>query len=111
MNFNIDFSKLLGLFAYNPDNPLQFGTLTFLFILAGGLLIYHILYPNQKLGVWFLLLFSLFIYYKIGGLFLILLLGVGVVNYGFGYCDSRHLILINDAYPRWLMVVIKHRVA
>lgn len=106
MNFNIDFSKLLGLFAYNPDSPLQFGTLTFLFILAGGLLIYHILYPNQKLRAWFLLLFSLFIYYKIGGLFLILLLGVGVVNYGFGYLLFKTSDIDRRRYLLWLMVVI-----
>lgn len=106
MNSVIDFSKLAGLFVYSPDNPLQFGTLTFMFFLALGLLVYHAIYPNQRLRATFLLLFSAFIYYKIGGLFLILLLGVGVVNYFFG----KILFGIADTdkrrYVLWGMVIL-----
>jgi len=77
-----------------------------MFFLALGLLVYHAIYPNQRLRATFLLLFSAFIYYKIGGLFLILLLGVGVVNYFFG----KILFGIADTdkrrYVLWGMVIL-----
>lgn len=106
MDFNIDFSKLAGLFVFNPDNPLQFGTLTFMFLLALGLLIYHAVYPKQRLRATFLLIFSIFIYYKIGGLSLLLLLGVGLVNYLFGYLLFRIEDIDKRRYVLWGMVLV-----
>jgi len=103
--FDIDFNKLLGLFEYNPDNLLQFGTLTFMFLLALGLLIYHALYSNQRLRATFLLIFSFFIYYKLGGLTLLLLVGVGVANYYFGYLLFRIKDIDTRRYVLWGMVV------
>ena len=105
MIFDIDFNKLLGLFEYNPDNLLQFGTLTFMFLLALGLLIYHALYSNQRLRATFLLIFSFFIYYKLGGLTLLLLVGVGVANYYFGYLLFRIKDIDTRRYVLWGMVV------
>lgn len=106
MDFNIDFSKLAGLFVFNPDNPLQFGTLTFMFLLALGLLIYHAVYPKQRLRASFLLIFSIFIYYKIGGLSLLLLLGVGLVNYLFGYILFKIEDINKRRYVLWGMVLV-----
>lgn len=90
----IDFQRLLELFVYDKYDPLLFSTVLFLFLFFFVLLIYRGLAKLPKGRVVFLILFSLFFYYKVVGEFFLLLVAVGVVNYFFG---------------RWLGAIQEHR--
>lgn len=81
---NIDLSRIPELLEFNQFDPLLFGTSLFLFLFAGFLLVYIILKTNYKLQLIWLILFSLFFYYKASGVFVLLIIGTAVVNYMFG---------------------------
>jgi D-alanyl-lipoteichoic acid acyltransferase DltB (MBOAT superfamily) len=70
--------------SYNPNNPFIFTTpgfwLFFLIVLAG----YSLFYKKLVLRNIYLFLISLFFYFKTGGLFLILLIFITVVDYTCG---------------------------
>jgi len=84
----VDF-LLLSLFKYDPGNPFIFTSaafwIFFLFVLAG----YSIVFKHLKLRNAYLLLISLFFYYKAGGLFLFILIFVTVIDYTCGILISR----------------------
>jgi alginate O-acetyltransferase complex protein AlgI len=79
------FSSVLSLLIrYNPEEPLIFSTpafwIFFLLVLAGYTLIYR--KPVMRNG--YLFIVSLFFYYKSGGLFLLLLIFVTVIDFTCG---------------------------
>ncbi|MCX6149058.1 MAG: MBOAT family protein [Ignavibacteriales bacterium] len=102
MLFNFDISKFLNLFVYNPKDPLLFTTGLFLFLFSFVLLIFVLIRKNKNLRVVFLLLFSLFFYYKISGLFFLLLIGTAVVNFLLG----KWLFLFSDTLKRRLILIL-----
>ena len=61
---DINFSLLLDLLAYDANNPLLFNTGLFLFLFLGFLLVYQISKKHFKLNCIFVILFSLYFYYK-----------------------------------------------
>lgn len=75
---------LLGLLAYDPSSPFIFSNIAFwifmLFLMAG----YSIVYKKPFLRNFYLFLFSLFFYYKSGGLFLFLLVISTITDYTAG---------------------------
>jgi D-alanyl-lipoteichoic acid acyltransferase DltB (MBOAT superfamily) len=83
---NKGFMQLLApsVFKYDPEHPLIFSTaafwLFFLVVLAG----YSLIYKRMVLRNGYLFLFSLFFYYKSGGLFLFLLIFVTVIDFTCG---------------------------
>ncbi len=84
------FGTLISIiFYYDPDRPFIFSSpafwIFFLFILAG----YSIIYKKLLVRNLYLFLISLFFYYKSGGLFLILLILVTIVDYSCGLLISR----------------------
>ncbi|MHC1737275.1 MAG: MBOAT family protein [Ignavibacteriaceae bacterium] len=81
---NIDLTRIRELLEFNQFDPLLFGTSLFLFLFAGFLLVYIILKANYKLQLSWLILFSLFFYYKASGVFVLLIVGTAIVNYMFG---------------------------
>ncbi len=81
---SIDFTALKSLFEFIEYDPLIFGTSLFLFLFAGFLLVHAVLKVNYKLQLYWLLLFSLFFYYKTSGIFVILLISTALINYLFG---------------------------
>jgi len=77
------------LICYYPDKPLSFTTpafcIFFLFVMAGYCLFYKRLFIRN----FYLLLVSLFFYFKSGGLFLVLLLIVTVIDFSCGLLIHR----------------------
>lgn len=67
--------------VYDPENPLLFGSGLFLIIF----LIFYLVYILTRKHIWFrsvyVILFSLFFYYKAGGMFWFLLLIVSITDY------------------------------
>ncbi len=69
---------------YNPEKPLLF-TQTYFWVFFGIVLaIYSIIYPHKTLRNTFLLIVSIFFYWKTSGLFFLLLLFAICADYFFG---------------------------
>ena len=73
---SIDVSKVVDLFVYDGQNPLMFNTGLFLFLFVGFIWIYRLLARRDTLRIYFVILFSLYFYYKSSGLCFLLLLFV-----------------------------------
>ena len=88
-------SLVLKIFSYDSEKPLIFTTpafwLFFLLVLAGYSLVYRKLFLRHL----YLLLVSLFFYYKSGGLFLFLLILVTVIDFSCG-------LLIHSSQKKYL---------
>jgi alginate O-acetyltransferase complex protein AlgI len=78
---NIDFHKLAELFVYNPKEPLIFSTGLFLFLFMGFISIFYIFHRQHNLKIAFVILFSLFFYYKSSGIYFLLLITATIVDY------------------------------
>lgn len=76
---------LRNILSYSEKSPLIFTDSLFWVFFAGILLIYQLLYTQQKLRNMFLLAFSLFFYYKSSGFYFILLLFTTIVDYYLGW--------------------------
>ena len=63
------------LLVYHPDSPLLFNSHEFLFLAIVVMSVYAAIYRNKLSRTLFLLVFSLFFYYKTSGLFVLLLFG------------------------------------
>jgi alginate O-acetyltransferase complex protein AlgI len=74
-------SAVTGLLSYDPGNPFIFTTPGFWLFLLVVLAGYSLVYKKLKLRNSYLLLISLYFYFKTGGLFLFLLIFVTVVDY------------------------------
>ena len=68
---NLDLSKLGDLLSYSPGEPLMFNSGLFLFLFCGFLLMYRIVSNHTKLRMTFVILFSLYFYYKSSGMYLL----------------------------------------
>ena len=75
---------LKEIFLYAEDAPLIFSQYLFLFLFSFGFVLYWIFYKKLAVRNVYLLLFSLFFYYKSGGLYFGLLLLSTVVDYWCG---------------------------
>ena len=81
---SIDVSKVVDLFVYDEQNPLMFNTGLFLFLFVGFIWIYRLLERRDTLRIYFVILFSLYFYYKSSGLCFLLLLFVALSDYSLG---------------------------
>ena len=82
---SIDVSKVVDLFVYDGQNPLMFNTGLFLFLFVGFIWIYRLLARRDTLRIYFVILFSLYFYYKSSGLCFLLLLFVALSDYSLGW--------------------------
>lgn len=71
--FDIDTSRLLSLFAYDPHSPMIFSTGLFLFLFLGFSLVYWALGRRDTMRIAFVTLFSYYFYYKSSGFYFCLL--------------------------------------
>lgn len=76
--------KLLSFFKYNPSDPIQFDSPFFFIFITIVLLGYPYIVEKVKIRTIYLLLFSLFFFYKTSGEFWLLLLGTALVNFILG---------------------------
>lgn len=79
--FPLDIHKFKQLFAYNPDEPLIFNSGLFLFLFTGFLWIYISLSTTHRPKLVFVILFSLYFYYKSSGAYFVLLLFATAVDF------------------------------
>jgi alginate O-acetyltransferase complex protein AlgI len=77
----MNFEKLSELFLYQPEQPLLFNSGTFLLLFTLLLLFYSAIYRNPRSRIIYILLFSLYFYYKSSGWYLFILLGSVIVDY------------------------------
>ena len=77
----IDFQKLLQQFVYHPKEPLIFSSGFFLFLFAGFISIFYIIRKKHDLKLIYVVLFSLYFYYKSSGIYFLLLIMSTVVDY------------------------------
>ncbi len=81
--------SILNSLNYDPANPLLFNSVFFLFFFIIVTLIYPLVVKRSNSRVWYLLLVSLYFYFKTSGIFVILLLVTALVNYALGAAIYR----------------------
>ena len=79
MEFSLD--KLWQQFIYNSDAKLLFTSGLFIFLFFGFMLLYWLLQDRANLRIVWVILFSLFFYYKCAGIYWILHVVIVVVDY------------------------------
>lgn len=77
-------SDILPKLLYDVNNPLLFNSSFFLFFFSLVMLIYPFIAGFSKIRTWFLLIVSLYFYYKTSGVFVLLLLATALINYYIG---------------------------
>ena len=80
----LSIGKILELFSYQPQSPMMFSTGLFLFVFLGFYLIYNSLRNQQRARIIYVILFSLFFYYKTSGLWLVLLIFTATSDFFIG---------------------------
>ena len=93
------FQNLLNLFRYNGAEPLLFHNGTFLLLFTLFFTGYSLIYRNRKARMVYLLLFSLFFYYKSSGLYLFILLA----TIAFDYVIAIWITKVSRAWGRLLL--------
>lgn len=81
---NINFSSIIELLAYDVNNPLLFNTGLFMFLFLGFLLIYQLTKRAFKLNCIFVILFSLYFYYKSSEYYCLIMLAICFSDYVIG---------------------------
>lgn len=86
---------VLGWFTFNPKEPILFNTGLFL----GLFLVFYAFYISLKNTFYprlvYVILFSLFFYYKSSGIFFLLLVGSSIVDYNLGNLVHRTQSVLN----------------
>lgn len=75
---------LLDSLLYDPQQPLLFNSSFFLFFFIVILVFYPLIANRIRVRTWYLMLVSLYFYYKTSGSFVLLLLITSLVNFGLG---------------------------
>lgn len=81
---NINLSKIGELLTYTPGHPLMFNSGLFMFLFLGFLIIYRAIYNMPRARMIFVILFSLYFYYKSSGIYVLCLLLVALSDYSIG---------------------------
>ena len=94
--------KLQSLLLYAPSSPLIFSSGLFLFLFAGFLLLYSALGRAQTARVLYVVLFSLYFYYKSSGLYFLLLVFAAASDYWLAHAIAR---TERQSARRWLVAL------
>jgi len=100
----LDSSLLVNLgkeLIYNPTKPLLFNSVFFLFFFAFLLLFYQFILQKTKVRTWYLMLFSMYFYYKTSGIFVLLLVVTAFVNFIIGSWIHRSE---EETKRKWLLI-------
>lgn len=81
---NIDISKIVDVLTYDPANPLLFNTGLFFVLFVLFAVFYRMLRAFKITKMLFVILFSLFFYYKSSGIHCLILLGVAISDFLLG---------------------------
>ena len=82
---NIDWDKIAELLKYHQNYPLIFSSGLFLFLFACFSLFYSMMGRRVMLRIIYVVLFSLYFYYKSSGFYFLLLIGVSLSDYAIGH--------------------------
>lgn len=85
----VDSQKLLSVLRFDGANPLLFNTGLFLLLFVAFLAIYRLLQSRRKLRMVFVILFSLYFYYKSSAEYCFILLGVCIFDFLLGSWMGR----------------------
>lgn len=77
-------NEIVASLKYNPQQPLLFNSSFFLFFFIAILLLYPIVVTKVRVRTWYLMLISMYFYYKTSGSFILLLVITSLANYGLG---------------------------
>ena len=86
---DINFSRLLEVFKYNPDAPMIFSSGIFLWLFAAFMVIYTLLQHRNTARILFVALFSYYFYYKSSGTYFFLLAIVTVTDFVIAWLMDR----------------------
>lgn len=85
--------RVVSLLEYDPTSPLTLATGFFLFAFLLFVVGYAVVKRRPNLRTWYVTLFSLYFYYKLSGLYILLLAGVALSDYligrRVGHCCDR----------------------
>ncbi|MCL2260091.1 MAG: MBOAT family protein [Fibromonadales bacterium] len=76
-------------FIYDPGAPLLFNSSLFLGLFLAFYFIYIFIHKYGNLRTAYVLIFSLFFYYKVGEMYFILLIVSAIINYYLSLCQSK----------------------
>src|SRR5580765_4041963 len=79
--FDIDIHKLADQFVFRTGEPMLFNSGLFLFLFTGFYGVYILLSKAERPRLVFVILFSVYFYYKSSGFYFLLLLGSIVVDF------------------------------
>lgn len=96
---NIDWERFVDVIRYDAANPLLFNTGLFLLLFLGFIIIYSLIRRWKNAKLIFVILFSLYFYYKSSAEYCLILLAVCVMDFVLG-------ILMGRAKPRWVRRLI-----
>lgn len=96
--------KILELLKYNPQDPLIFSSGLFLFLFLGFTLLYSCVRKNLNLRVLYVIIFSLYFYYKTSGMHVLLLVLLSLSDYSIGFAIDK----TQDSFRRrmWLILSV-----
>lgn len=86
---NIDWERFIDVIKYDAANPLLFNTGLFLVLFLGFILIYSLIRRWKNAKLIFVILFSLYFYYKSSAEYCLILLAVCVMDYVLGVLMGR----------------------
>ena len=93
--------SILSRLAYDPAQPLLFNSGFFLFFFLAIMAFYPFMVKKVRVRTWYLMLVSLYFYYKTSGLFVLLLVITAGVNFGLGAAIHKSQ---SKASKRWLLL-------
>ena len=93
-----DLDKLISLLSYDAASPMLFNSGLFLFLFVGFAMGYALLSRRSTLRILYVVLFSLYFYYKSSGIYLLLLLFVSLSDYLIGW---RIASAVSRRAKRW----------
>ena len=113
---HLDFSKLSGLLLYDAKSPLLFNTGLFLALFVLFLCIYRAMRGHGRLRMIFVILFSLYFYYKSSAWCCFILLGICISDYFLGLWlfstktgwKRRAIVLLNVVVNVGMLVYFKY---
>lgn len=103
---SIDFSKIADVLKYDAANPLLFNTGLFLLLFVAFLGIYRLLRGNRTVKMVFVILFSLYFYYKNSAEYCFILLGVCLSDYVLGLLMGKATVSWQKKLIIWVNVLI-----
>ena len=114
--FNFDLDKLSSVLKYDALNPMLFNTGLFLLLFVGVILIYRLLSRARTLRMVFIILFSLYFYYKSSAEYCFILVGVCISDYVIGRLMGhwpgkgarRSLLLLNVFLNVGMLIYFKY---